>query len=199
MSAFIDMAGRRVGRWLVQARSEHSARKWTCRCDCGVIRAVGGPELRGGRSLSCGCLLREKMTSHGHARKRNRTPTYQCWFSMIQRCTNKNTKQFSDYGGRGISVCDEWLSFPAFLADMGERPTGLTLDRIDNNGGYNKHNCRWATRIQQQRNTRKNRFITINGTTRMVMDVAKERGLNPGSVRVRLHRGWSVEKALAVT
>ena len=197
MSAKINIAGLRFGRWLVLDQSENTwSRKWNCRCDCGTTRAVNGRALRSGKTKSCGCLAREMMIRHGHASKK--TGTYTCWYSMIQRCTNKNYKQFSDYGGRGIGLCDEWRSFACFLADMGERPAGLTLDRIDNSGGYNKQNCRWATRAQQQRNTRRNKFVMIDGRPVMMMDVARGRGLCVTTVRVRLHRGWSMERALEI-
>ncbi len=115
---------------------------------------------------------------------------------MIQRTTNPRTKQFKDYGGRGITVCSEWQEFSAFLADMGERPRGLLLDRTDNDKGYSKGNCRWATRAQQQTNQRRTRWLTVDGVTKPLAVLAHEAGLYPTLVRNRIAKGWSPERAL---
>jgi hypothetical protein len=119
---------------------------------------------------------------------------------MIQRCTNPNTKQFKDYGGRGITVCDEWLSFDAFLRDMGEKPDGLLIDRIDNDAGYSKQNCKWSSRREQQSNQRRTWHLTVGGVTKPLADWVRERGgLYPALVRNRITKGWSVERALGIT
>ena len=196
MSAFIDMTGQRIGRWTVIAPAMH--RKWLCICDCGNKREVQGAALRRGATSSCGCWKAEKLTRHGHARKNgHRTPTYQCWYAMIQRTTNPNVKQFKDYGGRGIAVCDEWRDFANFLADMGERPEGMSLDRINNDGGYSKSNCRWASRKEQQLNQRRTRWLTIGGETKPLAVWARESGLYPCLVRNRIvNRGWSHKRAI---
>ena len=193
----IDITGQRFGRWTVQG---WAGTKWRCLCDCGATNEVGGYQLREGLSLSCGCLRKEQLTRHGHARKRNRTPTYKTWYAMIQRCTNPKTKQFKDYGGRGIKVCDEWLSFDAFLRDMVECPAGNSLDRIDNDAGYSKENCRWTTRAEQQRNQRRTRWLTVDGVTKTLPEWARERGLYTSLVRNRIVKsGWTVERALGMT
>ena len=190
----INLIGQRFGRWTVQSRDGGG---WACLCDCGTVKTVGGYQLRNGKSLSCGCLANELKTRHGHARKRNRSTTYQAWYSMIQRTTNPRTKQFEDYGGRGITVCDEWRDFAVFLADMGERPAGLLLDRIDNDRGYSKDNCRWTTRAEQQTNQRRTRWLTIDGATKPLATLAREAGLYPTLVRNRIvNGGWSPERAL---
>ena len=159
--------GQRLGRWFVLAEAERSAdghRRWLCRCGCGTERIVDGRSLRRGATRSCGCLLREvaasemraKMLVHGHAATADRSPTYRSWRSMIGRCTRPTDVSFKYYGARGIEVCERWrASFVNFLADMGERPTGLTLDRVDVEGNYEPGNCRWATRSEQERNKRK--------------------------------------------
>jgi hypothetical protein len=164
----IDIAGQRFGRWTVLAihpkRVRYGrARKavnvlWICRCICGTERVVLGCNLRAGVSTSCGCFQREKTrarsTKHGQARRGNHTRAYDCWVGMLQRCFNPNNKFYPNYGGRGIRVCDDWLSFENFFADMGEPPASMTLDRCDVNGNYESTNCRWATRAEQSLNRR---------------------------------------------
>lgn len=121
------------------------------RCDCGVEKTICGYDMVRGNSSSCGCLLREQKTNHGMYH----TPEYKVWAAMIQRCSNIKSAGYKNYGGRGISVCEEWLSFNNFIADMGARTTPKhTLERVDNNAGYNKDNCIWATRTMQSINTR---------------------------------------------
>lgn len=131
--------------------------------------------------------------SHG----RSYDPIYNVWQRMIARCYGRYSDSFANYGGRGITVCERWRnSFEAFLVDMGERPEGTQLDRIDNEKGYSPENCRWATIKQQNRNRRGNRFLTLNGRTLTVAGWAEELGLRVGNVYSRLSRGKSVEEAL---
>jgi len=116
---------------------------------------------------------------------------------MKQRCNNPNFKYYSDYGGRGIKVCDRWLKFENFLADMGERPDGRTIERIDNDKGYSIENCRWATRIENANNKRNNRMITVDGETDTISNWCRRIGINKGTVKSRVYRlGWSYEKAI---
>ncbi len=130
------------------------------------------------------------ILSHGHARKGNPSPTYMRWFAMIRRCTNKNHKQYKDYGGRGITVCERWLhSFENFLSDMGEVPGKLTLDRKDNAGNYEPSNCKWSTRKEQNRNRRDSIMITYQGKTQCVTVWAEELNLKAATIRNRVRWG----------
>ncbi len=154
--------------------------------------------LRHGKSRSCGCLAVKLRTEHGNTIGGIPTPEYRCWTEMKQRCLNPRKDFFAIYGGRGIKVCERWLSsFDNFLADMGRRPPGTSLDRRDTNGNYEPGNCRWATPMQQQHNIRSNHLITINGETRCVQEWNAVLGFSRGLISNRMRRGWSAEEALA--
>jgi len=139
--------------------------KWLCRCDCGKIVIVDSASLcrRKRATFSCGCFMRETSkvsrlkNGHGHTANRfsnRRSPTYSSWRAMMNRCLNKNQNTWENYGGRGIRVCKRWLSFKNFLTDMGERPIGMTLDRINRNKNYAPLNCKWSNRTEQNSNRR---------------------------------------------
>lgn len=175
-------------------RDKWGERFYLCLCSCGKERIVGRRKLVRHLTRTCGGKGCSSVT-HGLSQ----TPEYQIWASMCSRCTNPNHQAFSNYGGRGITVCDQWLqSFEAFLADVGARPSDLhSLDRFpNNNGNYSPSNCRWATTTQQNRNTRMNVFLRHNGRSQTVSAWSEELEIDSTTIRARLKRGWSVERAL---
>ena len=150
-----DLSGRRFGRLVVQRRVDAPPGKshWLCLCDCGGTKIVRQAHLVHGPTKSCGCLHDTFRLEHGHCRGRRGTPTHKSWDAMIGRCTRPTNASYKNYGGRGITVCERWRSsFKNFLEDMGERPTGKTIDRIDSDGDYEPGNCRWATAAEQLAN-----------------------------------------------
>lgn len=133
---------------------------------------------------------------HGASFKGRMTPTYRIWVGMRQRCNNPSNCEYASYGKRGISVCARWNDFSAFLSDMGERPRGRSIDRINNDGDYELSNCRWVTPSEQARNTRRTKMLSFNGETMCMKDWARKIGLRPDTLWRRLAGGWPVEEAL---
>jgi hypothetical protein len=158
--ALKDMAGQKFGRLLVLRRgpttSSKGAASWICRCECGTERNVLGESLRSGNTQSCGCLQKEAVRRisfrHGYAVRNKRSRAYKAWYHMLDRCSRQANPRYHRYGGRGITVCKRWKKFENFLADMGEPPAGLSLDRINNDGPYAPDNCRWVTPKEQANN-----------------------------------------------
>jgi hypothetical protein len=128
----------------------------------------------------------------------SRSPTWSTWSTMKARCFNPSTDSYPNYGGRGITVCDRWLSFENFLADMGEKPPGKSLERMDNDKGYEPGNCCWATELEQQRNKRSVRRITARGKTQTIPEWAAESGIAQSSIYSRIYWGWPLEDAVTI-
>jgi hypothetical protein len=154
-----DMTGRHVGLLTVLERAPVHGKNahWRCVCACGRETVVSGTRLRRGLTRSCGCLRRDNGLKHGHRRPGATHPLYRVWTTMWQRCSNPRATSYENYGGRGITVCNRWRDFAAFLADMGDRPEWADggIDRVDNDRGYEPGNCRWATAKEQRANRRR--------------------------------------------
>lgn len=197
----IDMTGQRYAR-LVALRSAGNG-EWLFRCDCGTEKVTNSKNVRRGLVRSCGCLRKEtsravglRTRTHGHAVAD--TPEYRAWHHAKDRCHNENNQCYGNYGGRGIRVCAEWRNdFVAFLRHIGPRPDGHSLDRIDNDKGYEPGNVRWATGEEQARNRRTNHIVAFKGRTVTLAEAIEESGLSGKMVRERIRLGWPVERALA--
>lgn len=192
--------GDKFGR-LTAVRFSHCNKSsyWLFKCSCGNEKVIRLANVKNGSTKSCGCLCKETMSKLGKAsvvHNMSGTRTYGSWRSMKRRCLNKNTPKYKYWGGRGITICKEWLEFENFYRDMGERPENKSLDRIDNNKGYYKENCRWANIEQQANNRRNNRFITYKENTLTIRQWEKKLGINRGTLHYRIDRGWSTERAL---
>lgn len=185
MACFINLEGKRFGRWTVQSPShvKKGYWYWVCHCVCGTVRTVNGRLLRNGQSGSCGC--RGHNWKHGMTKTR----TFKSWESMLGRCRNKNDPSYQNYGKRGIKVCRRWLSFENFFADMEERPEGTSLERRDNDKNYEPNNCYWATPTEQQRNKRNSRWLTYKSQTKMLIDWSQDMGIPYDLLLRRVNRG----------
>ena len=191
----VDLTGQRFGRLTVvkPAPNIGTGTAYQCRCDCGVLKVIPRNYLKSGHTKSCGCLGRETHIKHGACG----TGTYNSWIAAKRRCDYPGATGYRDYGGRGITVCGRWRdSYQAFLDDMGERPTGHSIDRIDRNGNYEPGNCRWAARETQNNNTSRNRMLEFQGREQTISQWAKECGLTHSIVSKRLKLGWSIERTL---
>lgn len=202
MSKFVDLTNHRFGRWSVLERAASAGRRtmWTCRCSCGTTRAVEASNLRNGLSSSCGCLMRQRAREANRTHGLTGTPEHRSWKSMISRCTQPSSRDFADYGGRGISVCARWRSsFANFFEDMGPRPSlGHSLDRIDVNGDYEPENCRWANAKEQARNRRTSHVVTFLGRSMSLAEACEAAGLPYGLVHDRISTlGWPAAVALS--
>lgn len=167
MANTLDLAGQKFNRLTAVKRVELSPGRfrWLCRCDCGNEAHVTTGNLRSGHTKSCGCFKGERVKVMNKTHGMVYTPTYKSWLGMRDRCNCPNNSSYPRYGGRGITICERWDSFEAFLSDMGEAPPGNSIERIDNNKGYCPENCRWATKKEQALNRRTTRWVTAHGRT----------------------------------
>ena len=208
-----DLTGQTCGRLRVISSAKYAEGKqkrmrtgWLCICDpelggCGTVRVFTTSNLRSGNSQSCGCLHKEQLISRSTRHGGSHTRLYNIWCGMINRCSNPSQKEYSRYGGRGITVCPEWRAdFTAFQswALQNGYADDLSIDRIDPDGNYCPKNCRWVTMKEQQRNKGNTRRITHKGDTLTLNQWAQKTGINAECIRDRLARGWTVERALTV-
>ena len=209
LNNFKDLSSSRFGKLIVEGFSHRGKNNnryiyWLCQCDCGKGKIILGSNLKSGTTRSCGCLHREISSErcklflgpkikHGHDRRKRRTPEYRTWSLMRNRCNNPRNPEYRRYGGRGIVVCEEWGDFQIFLNDMGNRPSDQhSIDRINNDCGYSKNNCKWSLPIEQCNNRRSNYFITYENNKFSLAEWSRRTGLKSGTLRARLDRGWSV-------
>ncbi len=210
----LDLVGQQFGRLTVVALAEIKDRHtfFLCQCSCGTKRVVLGTNLQSGHTQSCGCLNKDSIRDQGNkwraspafARRtvyqkhgKYKTTTYRSWIAMKGRCLNPRSHAYSQYGGRGITVCERWLVFENFLADMGERPKGLSIERRDNDKGYHKKNCYWGTRKQQMRNRSCTLRVDWEGQLVPLSELCEQLGINYRTAYARLADGKTLEEVLS--
>lgn len=188
---------KRFGMWIVIDHGHDS--RWLCRCDCGTQRRVSKYNLLNGTSKSCGCVrpqaILRSITTHGMAR----TPEHKIWCCMRTRCLNPKAACYGRYGGRGIRICERWMTFENFFTDMGKRPPGMTLERKDNDGPYSKANCEWATLLTQAQNKRNSVKVTYKGERIALSELARRTGIGVATLYYRHHCGWMLPQLISPT
>lgn len=213
MNAMIDLAGQVFGRLTVLRLfdKQDGRPRWLCRCQCNTEMVAKSSDLRRSRTRSCGCLIgdsnRANKTTHGHAKKGDRSSEYRSWQGMSDRCYVADHISYPHYGGRGVTVCDRWLfgadgkgGFECFLMDMGPKPTPEhSIDRFPNNdGNYEPGNCRWATDSEQARNRTDTVYVDVDGKAVPLVEVCATRGLPYETILARITRyGWSKGRAIS--
>lgn len=197
---FEDLSGKRFGRLVVVSRSENRKKStmWECKCDCGNIKVIGADSLKNGATKSCGCLLYEsKNFTHGLTNSR----LYNIWSKMKDRCFRENDSAYKWYGGRGITICQEWIddfmNFYNWSMENGYKEN-LTIDRINVNGNYEPDNCRWVTMKTQQNNRRDTKFLTYNGETKSVTEWCEITGMKRNTLLNRIRIGYTAEECFEV-
>lgn len=208
--AAISLIGQRFGRLTVEAFAGRRfngtwSLTWRCRCDCGNVSVVRTASLRAGVTRSCGCVSKaafrvqgEKNVTHGEARRTSRSPEYNAWIAMHRRCRDPRRSSYKLYGGRGITVCERWQRFSAFLVDMGRRPSPAhSVDRIDPNGNYEPANCRWATTSDQQINRRDRPKYEFQGERLTLVQWSRKTGIKAATLYKRITSNWDLSLALS--
>lgn len=197
----IIIQGQIFGRLTViekECKVKDKPQRFLCQCSCGNQKIIMGRHLISSHTVSCGCFKKETTRNRVFKHGDSHTPTHSIWVNMRDRCNNKHNKSYPYYGDRGISVCERWNDYSLFIEDMGYRPDGLELDRIDNNKGYYKENCRWSNRHQQMRNQRRSVIIEYQGESIQMNDLADRFGINKHTFKSRIcYMGWSVEDAIS--
>jgi hypothetical protein len=193
---FTRLVVREAAEPLMQPNGARVSRS-LCQCDCGTLIVVRNNALKRNNTRSCGCLAKETKGKNTKTHGESGSKLYYIWQNIKSRCSNPKAKNYKYYGGRGIKVCKEWQeSFETFVIDIGERPPGYSLDRINNNGNYEPGNIRWVPQEKQALNTRKNRYVEWNGELLILAEAVRRSGLPYSRVINRLNSGWSVDKAL---
>jgi hypothetical protein len=194
-----DITGQKFARLTVVSFS-HTTREahWHCVCECGGSTVVRGSRLRSGETVSCGCYARDVSSAVHRTHGMTKTRTYASWKAMLARTGSPTNKDWANYGGRGIKVCDRWKSFELFLEDMGEAPSRLTLERKDVNGDYEPSNCVWATKKVQARNQRDRHWVSYRGRKMTLAEACEVANANVDwhKARNRMRCGWPVDRAV---
>lgn len=219
MPKFRDLSNQRFGKLLavsLAGKNPQGKALWLCQCDCGNQKIIRQTSLTSGDTTSCGCHriaiskinIKGAAYKHGQSQRRGEfAKEYSAWAHMIQRCYDKNSKDYKSYGAQGISVCNRWRfgednksGFECFLEDVGPSTTkDHSLDRFPNiSGNYEPENCQWSTRKEQAQHTKRNMWITYQGKTLLSNDWARLSGIDPHTIRMRINRGWSAEEALTI-
>lgn len=205
----IDLTGKKFGRLLVLERAENRGKQvyWKCRCECGNTKEINGAKLKNGHTKSCGCLAKEKSAYRIIHASRNvkhgmsDTRLYRIYKKMYRRCYRPQTKWYENYGGRGITICPEWLgehgfeNFAKWSFENGYADN-LSIDRINNDKGYSPDNCRWATAKEQANNTRSTVFLTYKGETKSASEWAEITGIRQDALTMRKRNGWTDEECI---
>lgn len=189
-----DITSKRFGSLVavaINGKSKNGKNVWKCICDCGATTYVPVGDLSSGNSKSCGCKTKDALRNYVQEKKKNavKSPHLKAaniWKKMISRCYDQLNKDFPNYGGRGISVCDQWMDFKSFFNDMGDPPDGMSIDRIDNNGNYEPSNCRWATSTEQARNKRNNVIVEYKGERMTVAEASIKSGIPASTIYSRV-------------
>lgn len=196
---FKDETGKIFGRLTVikQVGRYKGNALWECACRCGKVAVLSGSQLRNHHTMSCGCLRNEKTSARFKTHGRSKTQEYRVYRLMLERCSRPSSEGYQWYGARGITVCERWRkSFADFSEDMGIRPLGQSIERIDPNGNYEPSNCKWATPFEQGNNKRNTHRLTLDGKTQTISQWALETGINRWTIYCRMRKGWTAKQIL---